>query len=208
MDHPFMGCDDMEKGWQNQTDSGPHQAHESAGGPDSRGTCKAPFNLPDCGTLDPRGEDTQCSGGFSDGIEIKVIELTAGDLVAADWLIKWKKYCHDIDDLIDELFSPEHLLNVLAQAVELYSHSFFLAHVNHLRPIVISVTNAYADSVRWERSGKLDEQRMADVLRFAGVEMYCMVAAICGGYAHMRKYSPQIRKHTWANNHDQTGNPH
>jgi len=140
-------------------------------------------------------------------LEIPIGELTNGNVSAADWLQKWHKYCHAIDDCIDEARGHEALLEILAEAAELYSHPFWLANWFNLRPIVIAVTNCYADSVAWEKSSEASERAMADVLRFAGMEMCCMVAAICGGYAHMRKFSPQIRRHTWSSNHDGAGNP-
>ena len=139
--------------------------------------------------------------------EIPIGELTLGNAYAADWLQKWAKYCHDIDDQIDERRGAEAFLAILASAIELYTHPFFLAHWSHLRPIVISITNAYADSVAWEKSEDFSERQMADTLRFCGVEMYCMVAAICGGYEHMRKFFPILRKQTWTDNHDAAGNP-
>jgi hypothetical protein len=141
-------------------------------------------------------------------MEIPIHELTCGNPGAADWLQKWHAYCHAVDDLIDEARGPESLLEVLAQAADLYAHPFWLANCIHLRPLVVAITNAYADSVAWEKSGDSPERAMADVLRFAGVEMYCMVAAICGGYAHMRKISPLIRRQTWTANHDEQGRPH
>jgi hypothetical protein len=122
-------------------------------------------------------------------------------------LDKWNNYCHAIDDLVDEKRGVESLLEILASAAELYSHPFWLANWFNLRPIVISVTNAYADSVAWEKSPEGSERAMADVLRLCGVEMYCMVAAICGGFSHMRKLSPRIRRQSWDSNHDGAGNP-
>jgi hypothetical protein len=122
-------------------------------------------------------------------------------------LQKWAAYCHAIDDLIDEGRGPEAFLEILANAVELYTHPFFLGHGGHLRPLVITITNAYADSVAWEKSEHGPERAMADVLRFAGVEMYCMVAAICGGYSHMRRLSPLLRRKTWEENHTAEGLP-
>ena len=141
-------------------------------------------------------------------IEIPNLELTNGNVAAADWIQKWRAYCHAIDDIIDEKQGPEAILKVLADAVDLYSHPFFLANWFHIRPLVIAITNCYADSVAWEKSEDARERAMADVLRFAAVEMYCLVAAICGGYTHMRRLSPFIRLQTWAANHDAAGNPH
>ena len=206
-----MGCDDMAQGRETTANGSADATDADCSGPETRGERTPPFDLPDDRTLDGGRESSERRtrpGNCVMEIGVSWIELTAGNVAAADWMMKWVKYCHAIDDLIDELFSPELLLDVLAQAVELYSHPFYMAHVNHLRPIVIAVTNCYADSVKWEGSDKPDEQLMADVLRLAGVEMYCVVAGICGGYAHMRKLSGQIRKHTWAANHDSQGNPH
>jgi len=140
-------------------------------------------------------------------LEIPVFEVTNGNQAAADWLDKWWKYIHAIDDIIDEGRGHEAFLEVLVDAAELYSHPFWLANWFHLRPLVVTITNAYADSVAWEKSPEAPERAMADVLRFAGAEMYLLVAAVCGGYGHMRKLSPRIRHHTWAANHDPQGNP-
>ena len=140
-------------------------------------------------------------------VEIPTLEVTNGNQAAADWLERWCKFCHAIDDIIDEGRGPEAFLEVLVDAAELYSHPFWLTNWFHLRPVIVTVTNAYADSVAWENSGEVPERAMADVLRFAGVEMYCIVAAICGGYAHMRKLSPRMRAQTWSANHDPQGNP-
>lgn len=140
-------------------------------------------------------------------VEIPIGEIVNGNVAAADWLQRWATYCHAIDDVIDEGQGPEAVLAVLVQAVELYTHPFFLAHWFQLRPLVIAITNCYADSVAWEKSDQPPEQAMADVLRFAGVEMYCLVAGICGGYDHMRKVSPRIRRQTWNSNHDEAGKP-
>lgn len=139
--------------------------------------------------------------------EIPHIEVTNGNIPAADWLVKWAAYCHAIDDIIDEARGPQALLEVLANAVELYSHPFFLTNWSHLRPLVISITNSYADSVAWEKSDSAGERAMADVLRFSGLEMYLLVAALCGGYGHMRKISPLLRRQTWDSNHDASGAP-
>jgi hypothetical protein len=209
MDHSTQRHDDLAPEQCAASEGGANPADEGIGRPDPRRECAHPFDIPDDRTLEPRREDHEriARSGVMEEIGLSWIELTNGDTIAADWMIKWVKYCHAIDDLIDEVFSPELLLDVLAQAVELYSHTFFIAHVNHLRPIVIAVTNCYADSVRWERSEDRAERQMADVLRLAGVEMYCIVAGICGGYSHMRKVSGQVRKHTWNANHDAAGNP-
>ena len=128
--------------------------------------------------------------------------------MAADWLNKWATYCHAIDDLIDQAFTPELLLGVLAQAAELYTHNFYARHGFHLRPLILTITSAYADSVRWEKSKDRGEQTMSDVLRLSGVEMYVLVAGICGGWAHMRDISRIVRQETWKANHDAAGNPH
>lgn len=102
---------------------------------------------------------------------------------------------------------PERLLRVLLQAAELYSLPFWRRHGDRLGPVVALVTNAYADSVAWERSATPELRTMADSLRFAGNEMVLAVAGLCGGAEAMRAASPWLRAMSWRSHHDATGQP-
>lgn len=112
-------------------------------------------------------------------------------------------YCHQIDDLIDNredgkpTTTPEQILKIPVNALLLYNHPFYMVHREMLMPVVLLVTNAYADSVAWEKSPSASERAIADVIRCCGNEMFFMVALICGGYEHMRRLSPRIREHSW-----------
>lgn len=134
--------------------------------------------------------------------------LTCGNQSAIDFLVLWRRYVHHIDDLIDgDLKGPEAMLGVFMQAAFVYTHPFFLEHMMELRQIAINCTNAYADSVMWEKSDVAWRREFADHYRHFGTEMVIVIAAICGGYAHARKVSPMLRELCWAGHHDERGSP-
>jgi len=117
----------------------------------------------------------------------------------------WYTYCHNIDDLIDGDNGPisaEAKLEIFAVAAALYNCNFYRQHQAALYPIVLMVTNAYADSVKWEDSDQDHQRKMADVLRMAGNEMYNAVALITGGWQHMRSVSSEIRDQDWIGQHE------
>lgn len=132
-----------------------------------------------------------------------MLQCARGDAQAADWLMHWLAYVHDIDDVEDgDMRGTEFRLGILIRALQLYTHPFFRQHEAALRQLVINITNAYADSVAGERSGEEWERAMADVQRHAGVEMVLAVAAICGGWQHVRSVSRRLRElchhgHPW-----------
>lgn len=132
-----------------------------------------------------------------------LLQCAAGNAEAADFLLHWLGYVHDIDDIEDgELAGAEPRLEILIRALHLYTHPFFRAHEAALKQQVINITNAYADSLRGERGGEAWERAMADVQRHAGVEMVLAVAGICGGWRHLRAVSRRLRElchhgHPW-----------
>jgi hypothetical protein len=127
---------------------------------------------------------------------------------AAMFLHLWVAYCHIIDDFIDEKKrDPEEFIAMLIHANLLYSVPFYQKNAERLRGVVIQVTNAYADSVKWENSG-LEEgwydwrSVWADTLRFSGSEMVIAVATITGGWELARKLSPLLREVNWMEQHE------
>ena len=104
--------------------------------------------------------------------------------------------------------SPEKFLACLAHAIEVYAHPFFAANAQALRLVAGTITNAYADSVAWEQDPAGWRFKVADVLRFAGVEMTMAVALRCGGFEHLRRVSPAIRDFAWQRQHTFQGEPH
>ena len=125
----------------------------------------------------------------------------------------WYKYCHAIDDLVDTIedgrptMSKEEIISIFLNAAFLYNMPFFKQYAHLLFPVVITITNMWADTVAWEKSPIYRRRVMADVLRTAGNEMYFMVALITGGEAHMRDMSLKIRERDWIGQHDEQDRP-
>lgn len=129
-----------------------------------------------------------------------------GNQEAMHWLLLWRRYVHEIDDLVDgDRRGPECLLATFALAIELYSHPFYLKNISGLRQMALNVTNCYADSVAWEHSPTGYQRDWADHARHAGAEMVLAVAAICGGYDHMRAISPELRAICYWEHHTPEG---
>ena len=101
----------------------------------------------------------------------------------------------------------EEIISVFFNACSLYSCSFYTKNLWLLMPIVLQITNTYSDSVAWENSPKEHLRKMADVFRTCGNEMYVMVALICGGEKHMRKYSQLMKERDWLLQHNSQGAP-
>lgn len=134
--------------------------------------------------------------------------VCCGNRDALMFVFHWGIYCHGIDDIIDgnpSMQKSEEIISAFAQANVLYSLPFYRDNWSRLQPVVMLVTNAYADSVSFEGSEEAGKKTMSDVLRFAGNEMLFAVALICGGYAHMRKLSAEIRENSWRDHHNEQG---
>ncbi len=147
------------------------------------------------------------------GIEAMSNEVCKGQPDAMLFCGLWFGYCHAIDDLIDNMedgkptTKPEDILRLLVTAAAIYNSDFYRKHQDHLFSMVLSVTNAYADSVAWERSPVRRRRHIADVLRCCGNEMFFMVACLIGGWSHMRAMSAKIRERSYVLQHDQNDNP-
>ena len=131
---------------------------------------------------------------------------TCGIFEAQEFLLLWRAYVHEIDDIIDgDRPQPEAILATFASAAMLYSHPFYLKHLQALRQVVLNCTNAYADSVAWEHSDVDWRAQFADHYRHFGAEMVLAVAGICGGYSHMRAISLELRAVCYNEHHDHDG---
>lgn len=141
------------------------------------------------------------------------LECCNGDKEAINFCHMWFTYCHAIDDLIDTQISgaitmtPEAILEIFVQANLLYNCSFYRQYQSALQPVVLVITNAYADSVEWEKSDVKRRATIADVLRCCGNEMFFTVAMICGGWKHARSVSSRIREMSWELQHDDNDQP-
>lgn len=134
--------------------------------------------------------------------------LCCGDAGAEQWATLWQLYVHRIDDLVDgELQGPEELLRTFALAPVLYTHPFFQAHFKELRALVLLCTNAYADSVAFERAPEDWKRQWADHYRHFAIEVVLAVGQICGGYEHVRTFSADARSVCHWGHHDPDGKP-
>lgn len=140
-------------------------------------------------------------------------EVCRGDMSAMTFCDLWFNYCHGIDDLIDTMedgrptMKPEAILKLFGIAATLYNCPFYVRNQAALFMPVLTITNAYADSVAWEKSSVSRRRKIADVLRCCGNEMFFVVALIVGGWQHMRDLSPKIRERSWVLQHDENDNP-
>lgn len=127
--------------------------------------------------------------------EQRIFRICRGDREAVEFLCLWARYCHAIDDLVDEdVKGPEKLLSAFAQSPVLFSHPFYLRNMFALRAVVLLVTNMYADSVAWERSSLPWRREFANCYRHCGNEMLIAVAQICGGFDHAQTISLEQRE--------------
>lgn len=134
--------------------------------------------------------------------------LTKGDKEAAAFIRSWRAYVHGIDDIIDgDIKEPEQILRVFMQAAFLYAEPFYLKNLPRLYQLVINCTNAYADSVNWEKSEVEWKRNFSDHYRHFGAEMVLAIAEICGGYDHMRQVSVYLREICWNEHHNEKGEP-
>ena len=136
-----------------------------------------------------------------------------GDKAALQCCDIWFDYCHLIDDIMDTredgrpTMSTQEIMKTFWAAAMLYNCEFYVANQKYLFPIVVQVTNAYADVVEWEKSPQAHCRAIADVLRCVGNEFFFAVAMIVGGIDHMRRVSPVIRETSWRLQHDEHGQP-
>ncbi len=132
------------------------------------------------------------------------------DPAAMRFLIAFNDYCHFIDDLVDgeKEKSPENICRMGAMACMLYSSTFYQQYCMQLYPIVLVVTNEYADSVAFSDGDAAWKHAHADVMRHCGNNMIMTVVALVAGYDALRKISPLIRENSYNKHHAEDGTPH
>ena len=136
----------------------------------------------------------------------QILQLAAqGRMDALDFMQRAGGHFHAVDDVIDQGFEPQRYLETFAQAIDVYSHPFYHAHVLALRGVCETLLQQYADSVRMEAAPELWKQRTSDVLRHAGNELIIAVARITGGWALATKVSDALRELSWREHHDAEG---
>lgn len=147
---------------------------------------------------DPRLPHKVKQDNYAKGQELKE-ELCLGNKEAEEFCDLWYNYIHDIDDLVDG-DETDHI-KVPFQAALLYKSAFYCQHKELLFPIVLSVTAQYKLSTMWEEDESWPKQKMSDVLRMAGNQMYGMIALILGGYEHQNNMLAKIYLADWEGQH-------
>lgn len=142
--------------------------------------------------------------------EAFIERITLGNKEAHDFLQQYGAFINIIDDVVDEKTDVETRLETMVLAREVYTHPFFLKHFAALKQIDVNTTNAYADSVAFERSDVEWKKQWSDHYRHFGSEMALAVAYIVAGggrqgHEHMRSLSQEMRTSVWAAHHDNKG---
>jgi hypothetical protein len=134
--------------------------------------------------------------------------MMCGNAQAKSFLVLWRDYCHQIDDLIDaDLKGNQALLRCLATAIELYCHPFYLQHLGVLMPVARRVTLTYAIVVDWEHHPDEWRRQWADHFRHAAVDMWIACADLIGGYDHALPWVRECFATSYLQHHDPSGKP-
>ena len=127
---------------------------------------------------------------------------------AHEWLTNFELYCNKIDDIIDEpkcRADNEFILRTFFFSCELFSSDFYVTHRKFLFPTMLLITNAYADSVKFEQSTEQWKKTIADVTRCALSMMIVQVVYLFVSYDKMREISPRLCACGWDAHHDKLG---
>jgi hypothetical protein len=129
------------------------------------------------------------------------MEACGNNTNAMAFLLCFHSYVHAVDDLIDEKFTPDALLNCLSIATHMYSTPFWLDNSARLSGVIHIIGNTYADSLKWEKADQEWKRGVADVIRLCGNDMVVCVAQIVGGWQHGRNISERMREFAWRSQH-------
>lgn len=127
---------------------------------------------------------------------------------AISFLLAYCRYCHSIDDIIDnKITNPELVLESFDLASQIFNCNFWRQYAAQLFLVERLINNDYADSVKWEKSQNTWELHQADVLRNAANHMtFAVILLLCGRQA-LREVSAKIRTHSHLKHHDSEGKP-
>lgn len=136
-------------------------------------------------------------------------ELLHGQPDAIRFFYAWFDYCHYIDDLVDGDIdkTPENVLRLCVKAAALYSSNFYQRYATSLYPVVLTITNTYADTVKWEDSQTAWKQQHADVMRHCGNDMIIMVVGLVAGWDAVREISEMLHEQSYLDHHTTEGIP-
>jgi hypothetical protein len=125
---------------------------------------------------------------------------------AQSWLLLYGIYAHAIDDIIDgDKTSSDHILETFETGLLLYSHVFYRQHCDMLYTLCKLAHNAYADSVKLEKSDDKIDKLIADPLRQYGNELILAVIELVSGKDARNAASKELRPLSWRTHHNEIG---
>ena len=115
---------------------------------------------------------------------------------AAAFVIAYRDYIHDIDDIIDEgaKRSSENILRVFARASALFTMPFWQMYGRQLLLVEQTINNTFTDSVEWEKSDVPWKINDSNVLRHCGIDMFYAVILLILGRDALRTISSDFRR--------------
>lgn len=140
-----------------------------------------------------------------------VLRLCNGNEEAMEWVQLGRRYCHEIDDLIDETIPKadargglERVCRIGVMAMQVYTHPFFLKHREALSAAMMLNTVNYRDSVLCEAGADWRGQ-FSDWARHGWIDVVLLVGLICGGYETVINESLALREVAYTLHHDSAG---
>lgn len=115
-----------------------------------------------------------------------------GDDEAFKFITLYTKYCHEIDDLVDESFIVEDLMKSQVSLSCVFSCEFFKKYFSILFTQIHLAGETYQASETTEKDTALGE-----FLSHEGNNVLRTVALLTGGYRHLVDVSQQIRLLTY-----------
>lgn len=139
-------------------------------------------------------------------LALKLQKYLSHDPEALRFVHAFNDYCHSIDDIIDEkITDPEKVLKVFVEAATVYSSNFYQRHSRELYSLVLTITNTYVDSIKWEKDIDLWKRNASDVLRSCGNDMMLLVIGLVAGWDAMRDVSELVRNYSYVSHHNLQG---
>ncbi len=130
-------------------------------------------------------------------------EITCGNQAAFDFCNSFFRWVHMLDDLVDrDKEVPAGAVSFLSYSLfhTLACNEFFQQHKASLLPVMLISSQAWADSESWKKRTDVLHRITSQVLKSAYQEVFLMVAALCGGIAHMQKISETYRDYNYDQN--------
>lgn len=126
-------------------------------------------------------------------------EIANNDEEAYKFIIAWQKYCHQVDDTVDEDLECESIVESHFTAFAIYNSNYWMKYKDLLGILIPLITSDYIDS-------NISTLPNIELLRGNGNLMLKAIAFIQGGWVLLRSVSPQINNLSYTEHHNlQTG---